>query len=244
MYNDYFDLSEPSTGDIVFEEIKRVLGTLKEEIKTELEALRKENAELRLYKEDRDRLQRDLERVKSECNRRIREAEATAENRVFESLLGEHMIQAWKVGHEYILPQKCDKCDANRKLHFTSPRGRELTEECECAKSQTVYKPIPALLARFQVNPKARARDQFTDKCFSGEKPLHYWYTTESSTLNGAEFRISEESEVGAPRASDLKPFSELNEWHAVFTDMERCQEFCNYLAEQDANKAKTNKAN
>ena len=238
MYNDYFDLPEPSTGDIVFEELKRVLlGTLKEEIKTELEALRKENAELRPYKEDRDRLQRDLERVRSDCNRRVREADTAAENRMFESLLGEHLVQAWKVGREYILPPKCEKCDANRKLHFTSPRGRDMTEECECAKSQTIYKPIPALLARFRVNPKARARNQFTDSCFNSEKPLYYWYTTDYSTLDGAEFRISDESEVGAPRSSDLKPFSELSEWHSVFTDIERCQEFCNYLAEQAANK-------
>lgn len=238
MYNDYFDFPEPSTGDIVFEELKRVLlGTLKEEIKTELEALRKENEELRPYKEDRDRLQRELDLVRSNCTRRIKEAQEEARNSTFESLLGEHMVQAWKVGREYILPPKCDKCDDKRKLHFTSPRGRDMTEECECAKSTTIYKPVPALLTRFRVNPMAIAKNQFRDDSFC-DKPLYYWYTTEYETLDRAEFRICEESEVGAPRASDNKPLSELNEWHSVFTDIERCQAFCDYLAEEDKKKA------
>ena len=233
MYNDYFDFPEPSTGDIVFEEIKKVLlGTLKEEIKQELEALRKENEELRPFKEDRDRLQRELDTLRSDCNRRIREADTNAENRMFEALLGEHMIQAWKVGKDYILPPKCEKCDDQRKLHFISPRGKAMTEPCECSQSEVVYSPKPALLARFRVKPDAIAKNQFRDDSFCN-KPLHYWYTTEYSTLDDAEFRISDCSEVGAPRASDLKPMNELNEWHSVFTSKERCQEFCDYLTKK-----------
>lgn len=236
MYNDYFDFPEPSTGDIVFEELKRVLlGTLKEEIKTELETLRAENAELRPFKEDRDRMEQELARVRADCVRKVKEAQDAARNSTFESLLGEHMVQAWKVGREYLSPPKCDKCDKNRKLHFTSPRGKDMTEPCECSQSTTIYKPVPALLARFRVKPMAKAGNQERDDNFC-DKPLYYWYTTEYSTLDNAEFVISSESEIGAPRASDLKPISELNEWHSVFTSIERCQEFCNYLAEKDKN--------
>ncbi len=121
MYNDYFDLPEPSTGDMVFEELKRIiLGTLKEEVKAELEALRKENEELRPYKEDRTRMERELMQVRADCVRKIKEAQEAARNSTFESLLGEHLVQAWKVGREYLKPPKCDKCDGSRKLHFTS----------------------------------------------------------------------------------------------------------------------------
>lgn len=237
-YADFFDLPAPSTGDVVFEEIRKVLlGTLKKEIQDELDALRKENEELRPLKADRGQLQRELDRVRSECNRRVREADAAAENRVFESLLGEHIIKAWKVGREYVLPPKCDKCDADRKLHFTSPRGKDMTEPCECAQSKIIFKPVPAILARFRVNSSARAKNQHSDDTFY-DKPLYYWYTTEYDTLDGAEFTLSEASEVGAPRASDMQPLSELREWTSVFTDEERCRAFCEYLTEKETNKS------
>lgn len=234
MYNEYFDFPEPSTGDIVFEELKKVLlGTLKEEIKSELEHLRKENEELRIFKEERNHMEQELARVRADCVRKVKEAQEAARNSTFESLLGEHMIQAWKVGREYLRPPKCEKCDANRKIHFTSPRGREMTEDCECDQTTTIYKPVPALLARFRVKSYARAKNQDAEDSFY-DKPLHYWYTTEYDTLDGAEFVVSSESEIGATYVSDAKPFDKLNEWHAVFTDKERCQAFCDYLAEKD----------
>jgi hypothetical protein len=109
-----------------------------------------------------------------------------------------------------------------------------MTEPCECSQSQKLFKPVPALLARFRVNPTARVKNQSRDDSFC-DKPLYYWYTTEYTTLDDAEFIVSDISEVGAPRASDLKPFSELNEWNSVFTDIERCQAFCDYLSEKEA---------
>ena len=231
MYEEYFDFPEPSTGDIVFEELKKILlGTVREEIKTELEHLRKENEELRVFRDERDQMRNLLAKTQSDCARRIKEAKVEAENRIFESLLGEHMIQAWKVGREYILPPKCDKCDDQRKLHFKSPLGKELTEPCTCSCAKTVYKPKPALLARFRVKPLAYVKNQNNDNTFS-DKPLYYWYTTEYETLDDAEFVVSECSEIGVPRASDAKPLQELNEWHSVFTDIDRCQAFCDYLA-------------
>jgi hypothetical protein len=236
MYNDYFNFPEPSTGDIVFEELKRVLlGTLKEEIKQELETLRRENAELRPFKEEKDRMEQELSRVRADCVRKVKEAQEAARNSTFESLLGEHMVQAWKVGRDYIKPPKCDKCDANRKIHFTSPRGKDMTEPCECDQTTTIYKPVPALLARFRVTPSAKAGNQVREDSFC-DKPLYYWYTTEYDTLDRAEFVISSESEIGAPYISDTKPFDQLNEYHAVFADIEHCQAFCDYLTEKHKN--------
>lgn len=55
MYDDFFNYDGPSTGDLVYEEIKKVLlGTVKQEFLDELEKLRKENEELRPYKYERD----------------------------------------------------------------------------------------------------------------------------------------------------------------------------------------------
>ena len=232
MYNDYFDFPEPSTGDIVFEELKRVLlGTLKEEIKTELEHLRKENEELRPYKEDRDRLQYELQRVKAECDRKVTDANRNARALALEDLFGECVVDAWKVDREYITGPKCDKCDENRKLHYVTPRGKAMTEACECSESFTKYVPKPAVMTRFKVHPKACVSDQ--DKNDAYRHPVYRWYTTEWETIeDGTEFVVDSDYEIGSHRFADRvdTPFEKLSEWHSVFTSKERCQAFCDYL--------------
>lgn len=232
MYNDYFDFPEPSTGDIVFEELKRVLlGTLKEEIKTELEHLRKENEELRPYKDDHDRLQRELRTVQANCKRRVDEAEQKARNAALDELFGDCIVDAWKVGREYIKGPKCDKCDENRKLHYTSPRGKAMTEDCECAESTVHYFPKPAIMARFKLHPKVPVKNQDEPNAYS--RPVYRWYTTEYETIeDGTEFVVDSDYESGSHRFADRTdtPFEKLNEWSEVFTSKERCQEFCDYL--------------
>ena len=236
-YTDFFDLQEPSKGDLVYEEIRNVLlGCVRQEILDELEKLRKENAELRPLKEDHTRMEREIERVRADCTKKVNEARTEAENSVFETLLGEHIINAWKVGREYTRPPKCDKCDKDRKLHFQSPRGKDMTEPCECDQSIVTFKPVPALLARFRVKPAAYIKNQTSRDTFY-DKPLYYWYTTEYSTLDDAEFVISSCSEHGTSYADDNKPFDKLSEHHSVFTSEQKCKEFCEYLREQREHK-------
>lgn len=241
MYNDYFDLPEPSTGDIVFEELKRILlGTLKEEIKSELEHLRAENEELRPYKEERDRMHNTLIRTQQACEKRIQDAERNARNMMLEELFGDCIIDAWKVGREYIKGPKCDKCDENRKLHYVTPRGRAMTEDCECAESFVQYTPIPAIMARFKVKPRERVSNQ--NNSDSWHHPVFRWYATEYERIeDGTEFVIDSEAEVGSYRFADKDdtPFEKLNEWNSVFTSKERCQAFCDYLTEEKNQKKK-----
>ena len=241
MYEDYFDLPEPSTGDIVFEELKKILlGTIKEEIRIELEHLRKENEELRPYKEERDRMQRELATVKSNCTRRIEEAEQNTRNAALEKLFGECVIDAWKVGKEYISKPKCNNCDEKRKLHYTTPRGRAMTEDCECAESTVKYFPAPAIMARFKVHPKVPVCNQDNPNAYS--RPVYRWYTTKYDTIeDGAEFVIDSDYEIGNYRFADRDstPFEKLNEWNDIFTSKERCQAFCDYLQEKYENAKK-----
>ena len=239
MYNDYFDFPEPSTGDIVFEELKRVLlGTLKEEVKAELEALRKENEELRPYKLERDRMRADFTRAKQEYERRIKEAECKAKETAFEELFNEHLVEAWKVNRKPIYPPKCTKCDDKRQIHFKSPRGKEMTEPCECNTYTIAFEPVPALMTRFKVNPKATPANQERSGCF--DKPVYYWYTTRDNIIRkDTEFQLSDFSDIGVARPAEQKPFKDCNEYWSVFTSLERCQEFCDYLAAEEEKKQK-----
>jgi hypothetical protein len=236
MYNDYFDFpAEPSTGDIVFEELKKILlGTLKEEIKTELETLRAENAELRPYKEERERMRLTLLRTQQECERKVRDAEKKARAMALEELFGDCVVDAWMVGRDYKQGPKCDKCDEKRKLHYTTPRGRAMTEDCECAECSVKYFPKPAIMSRFQIHPKASVSAQDKD---TYPRPVYRWYTTQYETVeDGAEFVVDSDNEIGSSRFADREDtsFEKLNEWRDVFTSKERCQAFCEYLAEKD----------
>ena len=237
MYDDFFDYYGPSTGDLVYEEIKKVLlGTVKQEFLDELEKLRKENEELRPYKYERDRMKAELDTVRRDCERRIEAAEDNAKRLTLEELFGECIVEAWKVERRKVYVPKCDKCDDERKVHFMSPRGKELTESCECDKYRTVFEPVPALLTRFKIYPKFPIVNQFRDSTF--DKPVYYWYTTRCDSItNECEFQISDFSDVGTNRTVDNLPFKDLNEWHSVFHSKERCQEFCDYLTEKEAEK-------
>ena len=237
MYDDFFDYGGPSTGDLVYEEIKKVLlGTVKQEFLDELEKLRKENEELRPYKYERDRMRAELDTVRRDCERRIEAAEDNAKRLTLEELFGECIVEAWKVERRKVYVPKCDKCDDERKVHFKSPSGKELTEPCECDKYTTVFEPIPALLTRFKIYPKFPIVNQFRDSTF--DKPVYYWYTTRcDSIINECEFQISDFSDVGTNRTVDNLPFKDLNEWYSVFHSKERCQEFCDYLTKKEAEK-------
>ena len=43
--------------------------------------------------------------------------------------LGDYLIVGWKVGYQWEYGEKCDKCDNDRKIHFTSPQGKEYKED-------------------------------------------------------------------------------------------------------------------
>ncbi len=239
MYEDYFDFPEPSTGDIVFEELKKILlGTIKEEIKTELERLRAENEELRPYREERDRMQQELARTQQRCERRIQEAERRAKTMALEEVFSECIVDAWKVDRKYTQGPKCDKCDEKRNLHFISPRGKAMTEACECAESTKTYVPTQAIMTRFKIHPKIPVGNQNDSKACS--KPVYRWYTTEHDIKrDGAEFIVDSDYERGIHRLADREdtPFEKLNEWSDVFTSKERCQAFCDYLNEKEVAK-------
>ena len=172
-----------------------------------------------------------LIRTQQACEKQVQDAERKAKDMALEDLFGECIVDAWKVDREYIRGPKCNKCDENRKLHYTTPRGRSATENCECAESSVQYVPVPAIMARFKVHPRRRVKDQ--DASDSYYHPVFRWYTTEWSKIeDGTEFEIDSDTEVGCYRFADRDdtPFEKLNEWHSVFTSKERCQAFCDYL--------------
>lgn len=138
---------EPSKIDKMVDDFKSaIMATAKEELVEEMDALRKENEELRNIRDKWDakisELESEYAAKRNELEKRLREAEAAADNakrmRLFD-LIRDYPDHAYTVDMKYIQQPKCDKCNALREIKFTSPLGRTMYEKCECASTKPVY---------------------------------------------------------------------------------------------------------
>ena len=158
MYEDFYN-EGPSDFDIAIEEFKEGLRkTVKEEYVREMARLKKENEELQEVKKNFDKIKHNYHEKERLFNIKEDEMMRTLARKKFEELttiadFSEHLyVIDYKDGY---IP-KCDKCDDNRHIHFTSPSGRDCTESCpDCGKRYCVYyvKPVDAIKIKFYRDP-------------------------------------------------------------------------------------------
>ena len=143
-------------------------------------------------------------------------------------LLGDYLFIGWKIGCTHELREKCDKCDENRKIHFTSPQGKPYSEDCKCATRYYSYFPKEATLSKFYVRKKDFRWD---DK---GETDFYNRYYT--VTDNDEYDRYEATNEVYTSSGID---FADVNKHRAVFLRQEDCQKYCDWLNERVKEKLK-----
>lgn len=232
MYDFYEpDYHEPTTGELVYDEIKSMLlKAVKQEYLDEMERLRKENEELRPFRDAKRRYENRLKELKAEYDRKIEAAELNAKRTLMHDLFDENKLTAWKAGYRYIEEPKCDKCDSNRKVHFKSPSGKDLTEDCACSRKILFYEPKESYLVRFNIKMNAKAGNQ--DSSYPPDRPLYRYYAPRDTSSNEVEFRWDFDEEYGSVRyADDLNTsFDTLNRYEAVFLNYDRCKAYCDYL--------------
>lgn len=190
--------------------IEAIKENVRQDIKAEIERLRKENAELQQYKQERQEYESRLQTEVEAYKRTLRQGK-------IKELFGDYIGTGWGVRRNTILPPKCDKCDEKRLIHFKSPRGKELTELCDCAFGKVVYKPIELTLIEF-----SKYRDEI----------IRYFVDRDHTTENYWEYEDA---------TSDIydgkTPFEDLNCWEIVFLDKETCERYCAWKTEQEAKK-------
>lgn len=149
MYDDFYD--EPSEFDIQIEEWKDTLREcVKKEYKEEMERLRKENAELSDIKKNWNEKIGELEREKNKLEIAIKDAENKAKKERLRELLDAFTKQAWGVKYSYeYIREKCDKCDDKGYIHYKSPQGRDVKEECNCRRRVPIFRPQEAEIVAF-----------------------------------------------------------------------------------------------
>ena len=207
MWEDYY---EPSEFDILMDEFKdSIRENVKQEIKDKIERLEKENSELRDVKEKWEDVKRYHEEaiceLKREKERVRKELESEKINKLLESLA----FTAYRPFAKTVVIPKCDKCDENRKIYFTSPMGRKMSEDCTCAARKVTYVPSEESLYRFHV----RSSGQVSTRLFT-RKEEGDWYRYDNCGTVYSE--LPDNLEKVSPSC-------------AVFVNLSDCEKYCDY---------------
>lgn len=227
MYNEDDFYYEPSEFDQQIEDFKKALReSVKEETKAEIASLKKELEELKEFKNKRHKFIADYEAQIREIKhhaesveRAAKESEEKWKKARLHQLLGDYLVIGWEIGSTYELGEKCDKCDVNRKIHFTSPQGKPYSEDCKCATRYYSYFPKEATLSKFYVRKKDfRWND-------NGETDYYNRYYT---VVDDDEYDRYESANV--VYSSSNVDFAEVNQYRAVFLRQEDCQKYCDWL--------------
>ena len=230
--DDYW--AEPSEFERQIEEFKDTLrNAVRDEIKEKIESLEKELAELKEFRDEKNKFIKEYEakirEVQREASATIRAAKESEEKwkkaRLYQ-LLGDYLTVGWKVGSSWEYGEKCDKCDDNRQIHFASPQGKEYKEDCQCAKKYYKYFPKEATLSRICVRKK---NFNWNDK---GETDFYNRYYTVTDDDDYDRYEISSDIYT----SSDID-YEKVNDYRAIFLNEEDCKKYCDWKTEQGLKK-------
>lgn len=195
--------------------IEAIKEGVRQDIKSEMERLRKENAELQQYKQERQEIENIKKWYESRLQTEVEAYKRTLRQEKIKELFGDYICTGWGVDHDDVLPPKCNKCDDDRCIHFKSPSGKDFKEPCSCSKAKKIYKPVELSLIEFN----------------DYENKIRRYFIEEGKETYG-------QYGEGTSRIYDGKvPFEDLNCWRIVFLDKETCEKYCVWKTEQEAKK-------
>lgn len=142
-------------------------------------------------------------------------------------LLGDNLTVGWKATFTKVYGEKCDKCDEDRMIHFTSPQGRDFSERCECAKCYRTYFPEEVALYKFHVSKREN---------WPYNKKVDY-YNRYYKAIERDDYHEYCESVSEVYTSTDNINYERVNECWAVFLNKEDCQKFCDWKNKQELKK-------
>lgn len=226
-YDDYWD--EPNEFEMQIEEFKTSLrNAVRTEIKEKIESLEKELAELKTFRDERDKFIRECDNKIAEARRETKEIKAMEEKwkkARLHQLLGDYLTVGWKAESSYEYGKKCEKCDEDRKIHFTSPQGNKYKEDCKCAKKHYKYFPKEVPLVKFYVR-----KENFHSDNEGVDFRNRYYIAKDDYDFDC----YSSASDVYASSEID---YETVNTYRGVFLHEEDCQKYCDWANEKELKK-------
>ncbi|BFH15863.1 hypothetical protein WJ0W_003328 [Paenibacillus melissococcoides] len=220
-YDDFY--YEPSEFEQQIESLKESLvNAVKDEYKAEMERLRKENAELQVVKQNFEIIKSEYRKKELELEQKKKSILREVRNERLSKLMEGMSMDMYTVNWEYVQGEKCQNCDAYRRIYFKSPQGNPLSEDCLCKKAKLVYTPGMAVCYEFKVQTwgdcnglvlryVCQANKHEDIMSFSGRTIS---YVTSETTSND---------------------YEKMDTYKALFKTVEECQAYCDWLNAKEA---------
>lgn len=134
-YDDYY---EPTEIEEKIEELKELIANeAKNEVSSHVKYLESKVSEMKKKCDEYDALKQQYHDLEEKHKEEIEKLK----NDLIENIMSDLVKPLYIVRKESVgMAPKCDKCDADRKLWYTTPRGRREYESCECKKE--IYKYV------------------------------------------------------------------------------------------------------
>lgn len=135
---------EPTEFEQEVDSFKEALRkSVKQEITDELNGLREENREQAEKLKNLDTLEAEARAEKNAYERKLSlattEAKREVEKAGIRKLLDVLAEPRYRIDTERRPEPKCNKCNEDRKLEYTTPRGKVAYEACECAATTLIW---------------------------------------------------------------------------------------------------------
>lgn len=212
MYNEDDFYESPDEFERQIGEFKQALmGSVKDEYKSEMESLRTENAELQ-------KIKKNWESIKNEY--RNKQVELASEKQIYKSQLRRVKLRELMVDFKiimycadsyYVDNPKCDKCNEKREIPYTLPSGRPSLEKCSCATRTMKYKPAQHEIYEFNLN--------------GNDNRIHMHYQ-ESDNEN----QVYNRTQYGETAYKQGMEYSAINKQETFFENESDCQLYCDWL--------------
>ena len=221
MYYEEEQYYEPNAyEEIVMEYQQKMKEVLLGTIKVEIENIKEENA--RLKKANQILLDEQSNIRNKEHQLIIQKADLMRQvkRERLSQLMSDFQVVMYKVNKTYPKIPKCNKCDDNRKINFTSPTGKQMDEKCSCDKGKLMCVPEEYLCTEFKVDREDGAMLMW----FKENHERDYdWYGYVNSDL--------------AKTVYKGEMFETLDNRNTYFKSKESCQEYCDWLNSKDDKK-------
>lgn len=216
-YDDDF-YHEPSEFEMQIEEFKQsLLNSVSEDYKRRMEELVEENYQLQQVKKDFDTIKRDFENKKRELEIERNNLKRDVRRERLSELTKDLQVIMYKAYSKRVKGPKCEKCDENRKIHYTTPSGNDAYENCECDIGKTVYEPKEFMRVEFNIRDGMRA-----------------WYEINNFDSRDEYCRFDSSSQFARAVYNKDMSFEKIDNYWTFFKTKEECQLYCDYLNEQE----------
>lgn len=137
-YDDYYPDPTPYEEQIDAL-VSAVKESVHEDIRNKLERLERENSELRPIKERMQEIERERISEKHELESTKRNALNEAKKMRLTELLKDYRAVIYTVDDITVHKPKCDLCDNERRIAYTTPLGKSAKENCTCKEYSYKY---------------------------------------------------------------------------------------------------------